>query len=106
MQPAGLKKTDYIREFEEFRKSWENSSGIAEIWHTPEVFYNLNRKLDLERTVKTQKLDNVDYHLSKAKIREENWILETIHPFGKNVILERPTHLAKRILRELESILH
>lgn len=105
LQPAGQKKSDYIREFEEFRKSWENSSGIAEIWHTREVFYNLNRKLDLERTEETQKLDDVVYHLSKAKIREENWFLETILPFGKNVILKSPTHLAKRVLRELESIL-
>lgn len=67
LQPAGQKKSDYIREFEEFRKSWENSSGIAEIWHTREVFYNLNRKLDLERTEKTQKLDNVVYHYPRPK---------------------------------------
>ncbi|MDL5244409.1 MULTISPECIES: YafY family protein [Leptospira] len=104
-QPAGQKKSEYIREFEEFRKNRENSSGIAEIWHTKEVYYNLNRKLDLERTDETKKLNHVVYYLSKAKIREENWFLETLLPFGKNVILKSPTHLAKRILGEIESIL-
>ncbi|XDD49894.1 helix-turn-helix transcriptional regulator [Leptospira sp. WS92.C1] len=104
-QPAGQKKSAYIQEFEEFRKNQENSSGVAEIWHTKEVFYNLNRKLDLERTGETKEVGNVVYHLSKAKIREEGWFLETILPFGKNVILKSPSHLVKRILGEIESIL-
>ncbi|RHX81401.1 helix-turn-helix transcriptional regulator [Leptospira yasudae] len=104
-QPAGHKKSTYIREFEEFRKSQENSSGVAEIWHTKEVFYNLNRKLGLERTSETKTFDNIVYHLSKAKIREEAWFLETILPFGKNVILKSPSHLVKRIVGEIESIL-
>ncbi|AXR60422.1 helix-turn-helix transcriptional regulator [Leptospira mayottensis] len=105
-KPAGQKKSEYIREFEEFRKNRENSSGISEIWHTKEVFYNLNRKLGLERTDETKKLNHVVYYLSKAKIREENWFLETLLPFGKNVILKSPTHLVKRILGEIESTLH
>ncbi|EMJ90742.1 helix-turn-helix transcriptional regulator [Leptospira alstonii] len=104
-QPAGQKKSEYIREFEEFRKNRENSSGVAEIWHTKEVFYNLNRKLGLERTSETKTVENVVYHLSKAKIREEVWFLETVLPFGKNVILKSPSHLVKRIIGEVESIL-
>ncbi|EMY76932.1 WYL domain protein [Leptospira weilii serovar Ranarum str. ICFT] len=104
-QSAGQKKSEYIREFEEFRKNRENSSGVAEIWHTKEVFYNLDRKLGLKRTAETKTLDNVVYHLSEAKIREESWFLETILPFGKNVILKNPPHLVKRIFGEIESIL-
>lgn len=104
-EPAGQKKSAYITEFEEFRKSQENSSGIAEIWHTKEVFYNLNRKLGLERISQTKTINDVVYHLSKAKIREEVWFLETILPFGKNVILKSPEHLVKRIIGEMESVL-
>ncbi|PJZ41417.1 transcriptional regulator [Leptospira kmetyi] len=104
-EPAGRKKSTYISEFEEFRKSQENSSGVAELWHTKEVFYNLNRKLGLERTAQTKTIHDVVYHLSKAKIREEVWFLETILPFGKNVILKSPEHLVKRIVGEMESIL-
>ncbi|TGM10250.1 WYL domain-containing protein, partial [Leptospira barantonii] len=89
-EPAGRKKSTYISEFEEFRKSQENSSGVAEIWHTKEVFYNLNRKLGLERTPQTKTINDIVYHLSKAKIREEVWFMETILPFGKNVILKSP----------------
>ncbi|TGK33354.1 WYL domain-containing protein [Leptospira gomenensis] len=104
-QPAGRKKSDYILEFETFRKNRENSSGVAEIWHTKEVFYNLNRKLGLERTSIRKEADGVVYHLSKAKIREEDWFLEILLPFGKNVILKNPEHLVKRILGEIGSVL-
>ncbi|TGM53287.1 helix-turn-helix transcriptional regulator [Leptospira adleri] len=104
-QPAGQTKSKYIQEFEEFRKNQENASGIAEIWHTKEVFYNLNRKLGLERTAQTKTINDVVYHLSKAKIREESWFLETILPFGKNVILKSPSFLVKRAIGEIESML-
>ncbi|AOP35420.1 transcriptional regulator [Leptospira tipperaryensis] len=104
-QPAGQTKSKYIQEFEMFRKNQENSSGIAEIWHTKEVFYNLDRKLGLERTGETKTLENVVYHLSKAKIREESWFLETILPFGKNVILKSPSSLVKRAIGEIELML-
>ncbi|RHX88166.1 helix-turn-helix transcriptional regulator [Leptospira stimsonii] len=104
-QPAGQTKSKYIQEFEAFRKNQENSSGIAEIWHTKEVFYNLNRKLGLERSGETKVLGNVVYHLSKANIREESWFLETILPFGKNVILKSPSFLVKRAIGEIEFML-
>ncbi|MBM9501004.1 WYL domain-containing protein [Leptospira sp. 201903071] len=104
-QPSGQTKLKYIQEFERFRKNRENSSGIAEIWHTKEIFYNLDRKLGLERTSETRTLENVVYHLSKAKIREESWFLETILPFGKNVILKSPPSIVKRAIGEIEMML-
>jgi predicted DNA-binding transcriptional regulator YafY len=103
------KKSDsnqLIRKFTQWLKaedSSSNSNELAEIWHTRGSYYYLNEIFHLEPTGKTKDLKGHEYILSKTKVRDDNWFVESILGFLPEVIVESPKRLNQRMKNLIQS---
>ncbi|MFB5652718.1 helix-turn-helix transcriptional regulator [Leptospira wolffii] len=95
--PDEERKQAILRLKEFLDRSEIEDSNFAEIYHTAEVYFNLHSRIGLERTSESILLDGVRYHLSRAKIRNEEWFLSEIKGFGPNVIVRAPEDLKNRM---------
>lgn len=87
-----------ISHLKEFLEKTGDDGSIAEIYHTPEVYFNLHKRLGLERTIESLELGGNTFYLSKARIKNEDWFLSTLKGFGSNVVIKSPISLRQRIL--------
>ncbi|TGK07539.1 WYL domain-containing protein [Leptospira semungkisensis] len=97
VQVPDAERKEAILKLKKFLGETEADSETAEIYHTAEVYFNLHSRLPLERTSEKIQIKGVWYHLSKSKIRNEEWFLSTLKGFGPNVILHSPQNLRERM---------
>lgn len=98
VQVPDQERRQAILHLKEFLKKTDNDGSVAEIYHASEVYFNLHKRLGLERTKESLDLGGNTFYLSKAKIKNEDWFLSTLKGFGSNVIIKSPTALRQRIL--------